>query len=247
MARLMTLTIRIAAADEADAIEEVMRDAYDVLGRRDYDDRQIASALTHVAYLDRALVEDATYFVVEEDGVMVGGGGWSKRRKLFNGVTASAADRDYLDPLVDPARVRAMFVHPRWERRGIGRMIVAACEDAARAAGFTRVELLATLNRPPALSRLRLRTAGRRAVDDAGRGDDGWDTDDEKAKSEGRSQKAEVAHSRERFCLLPSAFCLLTFRPSTRRFPAADRSTAASLPLCASRTPSDTTPSRRRG
>jgi GNAT superfamily N-acetyltransferase len=149
MTRLMTLTIRIAKPAEADHIEEVMREAYDILGRRDYDDQQISSALTHIAYLDRALVDDETYFVVEEDGAMVGGGGWSKRRKLFNGVTPSANDAEYLDPAVDPARVRAMFVHPRWERRGIGRLIVAACEDAAREAGFTRMELLATLTGRP--------------------------------------------------------------------------------------------------
>ena len=142
-------TIRLAAADEADDIEKVMRVAYDVLGRRDYDATQIASAMRHVAYLDRTLVDDGTYFVVEHDDAIVGGGGWSRRRKLFNGPAGAPHDAEWLDPKIDAARIRAMFVRPDYERRGIGRLVLKACEDAARAAGFTRVELLATLTGKP--------------------------------------------------------------------------------------------------
>ena len=145
----MPLTIRIATAADADPIERVMRDAYSLLGSRDYDAAQIASALRHVAYLDRTLVEDGTYFVVEDGERIVGGGGWSRRRKLFNGPAAAANDAEWLDPERDAARVRAMFVHPDWERRGIGRLVINACEEAARAAGFRRIELLATLTGIP--------------------------------------------------------------------------------------------------
>jgi GNAT superfamily N-acetyltransferase len=38
-----------------------------------------------------------------------------------------------------------MFVAPAWARRGIGRMLLSACEDAARREGFARAELMATL------------------------------------------------------------------------------------------------------
>lgn len=148
----MSLTLRLARPDEIDAVEAVMRDAYEVLGRRDYDEHQITSAMTHVAYLDRQLLVDGTYFVVEEDGRMVGGGGWSRRRKLFNGPAGTATDGDPLDPRVDAARIRAMFVAPGQERRGIGRLVLQACEDAARAAGFTRAELLSTLTGLPLYS-----------------------------------------------------------------------------------------------
>lgn len=141
------LTIRIATPDDVAPIEEVMREAYRVLGRREYDDAQTSSAIRHIAYVDPTLIEDGTYFVVvEAAGEIVGGGGWSRRRKLFNGPPPSARDREWLDPAVDAARVRAMFVHPRWERRGIGRMVLNRCEEAARQAGFRRVELLSTLS-----------------------------------------------------------------------------------------------------
>lgn len=147
--RRMALTIRLAQLDELETIEKVMREAYEVLGSRDYDARQISSAMQHVAYLDRQLLADGTYFVVEDGAEIVGGGGWSRRRKLFNGPAGTANDFEPLDPRVDPARIRAMFVKPGWERKGIGRMVLKACEDAARAAGFQRAELLATLTGLP--------------------------------------------------------------------------------------------------
>jgi GNAT superfamily N-acetyltransferase len=147
--RAMAPTVRPAHLDELDPIEAVMREAYAVLGSRDYDAQQISSAMKHVAYLDRQLLEDGTYFVVEHEGEVVGGGGWSRRRKLFNGPAGAVNDFESLDPRADPARIRAMFVKPGWERKGIGRMVLQTCEEAARAAGFLRVELLATLTGLP--------------------------------------------------------------------------------------------------
>jgi len=48
-------------------------------------------------------------------------------------------------PRCEPARVRAMFVRSDWTRRGLGRAILESCERAARAEGFTRLALMATL------------------------------------------------------------------------------------------------------
>ncbi len=50
-----------------------------------------------------------------------------------------------LDPAVDAAKIRAFFVHPGYARRGVGRALLDRCEGAARAAGFTRFELMGTL------------------------------------------------------------------------------------------------------
>jgi N-acetylglutamate synthase-like GNAT family acetyltransferase len=54
-----------------------------------------------------------------------------------------------LDPRRDPAKIRAFYVHPDWARRGIGRQMMNACQAAASQAGFTRLELLATLTGIP--------------------------------------------------------------------------------------------------
>ena len=109
-----------------------------------YDARQVESSVVHIGHLDMQLIEDGTYFVHEEDGEIVACGGWSRRNKLFAGPGAAADDDRLLDPATEPARVRAMFVRGDWTRRGLGRAILDACEDAARSEGFTRLVLGAT-------------------------------------------------------------------------------------------------------
>ncbi len=100
--------------------------------------------------IDTQLVRDGTYFVVEIDGHCAGCGGWSRRATLYGGDhSTKLRDDAMLDPARDPARVRAMYTHPNFTRRGVGRAILAASEAAARAEGFTRVELMATLSGEP--------------------------------------------------------------------------------------------------
>src|SRR4051812_10816243 len=103
-----------------------------------YDPRQIASIEIYVAALDPELVEDGTYFVCDADGGLCACGGWSRRDKLYAGTSYGGTAR-LLDPAPEPARVRAMFVHPAYARRGLGRAILDRCRDAARAEGFTEL------------------------------------------------------------------------------------------------------------
>jgi GNAT superfamily N-acetyltransferase len=70
--------------------------------------------------IDRQLIEDGTYFVVEIDGIVAGGGGWSRRATLYGGDHLAGRDAALLDPAPDPARIRAMYTHPDFARRGIG-------------------------------------------------------------------------------------------------------------------------------
>lgn len=99
--------------------------------------------------LDTQLVDDGTYFVVDLGGAMAGCGGWSRRATLYGGDRSPGRDAALLDPAKDPARVRAMYTHPSHVRRGVGRLILALCEEAARAEGFARVELMATMAGEP--------------------------------------------------------------------------------------------------
>jgi GNAT superfamily N-acetyltransferase len=115
----------------------------------DYSSTQIEGALQTVYGVDSQLIADGTYFVVEADSVIVGCGGWSKRKTLFGGDRWAEREDVLLDPRQDAAKIRAFFVHPAWVRRGIGSMILQACERAAIGAGFTRFEMGATLTGVP--------------------------------------------------------------------------------------------------
>jgi GNAT superfamily N-acetyltransferase len=99
--------------------------------------------------IDTQLIDDGTYFVVEEEGVIVGCGGWSRRATLYGGDHSAGRDNSLLDPAEDPARIRAMYTHPEHVRRGIGQMIIDAGEAAARAEGFKSAQMGATLAGEP--------------------------------------------------------------------------------------------------
>ena len=99
--------------------------------------------------VDRQLICDGTYFVVEEENHIVACGGWSKRKSLFGGDHSRLIEDALLDPAHDPARIRAFFVHPDFARRGLGHGILLACEQAILAAGFHHAELVATLAGEP--------------------------------------------------------------------------------------------------
>jgi len=134
----------------------VLRELIDASVRRlqsgDYSPAQINSALRTVFGVDSQLVGDGTYLVVEsvssdsnDHPVIVACGGWSKHKTLYGGDSWRDRQDDLLDPATDAAKIRAFFIHPDWARRGIGTLLLDACESAASAAGFTRFEMGATL------------------------------------------------------------------------------------------------------
>ena len=95
--------------------------------------------------LDTQLIRDGTYFVIETEGRIAGCGGWSRRATLFGGDHSAGREARQLDPKTEAARVRAMYTHPDFTRRGIGRLVLELCEAAAAREGFARVELAATM------------------------------------------------------------------------------------------------------
>jgi len=144
----MGLTHRVARRDDLDGLRALMEAAIAELQRPYLDERQIESSRT-IMGLDTQLIDDGTYFVVEKDGRLAGCGGWSRRATLYGGDRSPGRSAVLLDRSKDAARVRAMYTHPRCTRMGVGRLILALCEQAARADGFGRMELVATLAGEP--------------------------------------------------------------------------------------------------
>jgi GNAT superfamily N-acetyltransferase len=125
-----------------------MTAAIDELQKGFLDEAQIR--LSHeIMGLDTQLIDDGTYFVVEDDGQVAGCGGWSRRATLYGSDDSAGRDSALLDPSRDAARVRAMYTHPDFARRGIGRLILSLCEAAAAGEGFSRLELMATRSGRP--------------------------------------------------------------------------------------------------
>ncbi len=138
------LAHRVARLDDLPALHALMNRAIAELQKPFLTPEQIEASYK-VMGLDTQLVRDGTYFVIECEGVIVGCGGWSFRATLFGGdASIVARDTQRLDPATDAAKVRAMYTDPAYTRRGIGAAILSLCEGAARAAGFRRVELMAT-------------------------------------------------------------------------------------------------------
>jgi GNAT superfamily N-acetyltransferase len=149
-------TWHIRTAQEADipALHALIEASVRGLQASDYTAAQIEGALGTVLGLDTQLIADQTYFVVESkdaDGIPVfaGCGGWSKRKTLFGSDHASSREPDLLNPATDAAKVRAIFVHPAFGRRGLGSLILAHVEAAAQAAGFHHFEMGSTLTGVP--------------------------------------------------------------------------------------------------
>src|SRR5690349_21816839 len=122
-----------------------MRASLQELFPRYYDERQKASASVQIAHVDPVLVSDWTYFLFVADGEIVACGGWSRRSRLYVSDGDHEDDDRLLDPASEAAHIRAMFVRGDWTRRGLGRAILEAGREAARAEGFKRMDLGATL------------------------------------------------------------------------------------------------------
>jgi GNAT superfamily N-acetyltransferase len=140
--------LRIARPSDIDALRSLMDRAIRELLKPYLDDSRVAASF-EIMGLDTQLIADETYYVVEIEGQIAGGGGWSKRSTLFGGDHSMGRNDAFLNPTIDAARIRAMYTDPAFTRRGIGRAVLAACETAAHASGFRRAELVATMAGQP--------------------------------------------------------------------------------------------------
>lgn len=149
-----TYTIRLATRNDVPAVRRLIEESVRTLQAAHYSREQIEGSLEGAQGVDTRLIEDGTYYVAEisvpeGEGMLVGCGGWSKRQTLFGSDQRVGRQDALLDPTADAAKIRAFFVHPAWVRRGIATRILECCEEAARAAGFRRFEMGATLTGVP--------------------------------------------------------------------------------------------------
>src|SRR5580658_8103861 len=135
-------TLRLATEADIPALHALIEASVRGLQTNDYTPAQIEGSLGTVLGLDTQLIRDRTYFVAEapetntNQPALAACGGWSKRKTLFGADKSPVREPDLLDPTVDAAKVRAIFVHPAYARRGLGSLILAHVEAAAAAAGF---------------------------------------------------------------------------------------------------------------
>jgi GNAT superfamily N-acetyltransferase len=141
----MSIELRIATPVDIAALAELIARSARALSSCDYRPEQVEGALRGAFGIDSQLIEDGTYFVAEENGEMAGCGGWSFRATLFGGDARFGRDASPLDPATQAAKIRAFFVEPAKARRGVGTALLDRCEREARARGFVRTELMATL------------------------------------------------------------------------------------------------------
>jgi len=156
------IKIRKATFEDVPRLREIIEASVRGLQAGDYSAAQIESALRFIYGVDSQLIADGTYFVAESSvglapatptpsgyKVIVACGGWSKRKTLYGGDQFAGREDSLLDPAGEAAKIRAFFVHPDWARRGIGTMILDACEEAAARAGFKILEMGSTLSGIP--------------------------------------------------------------------------------------------------
>lgn len=143
---MATIYIRVATPNDIPALRELIERSVRELQVGWYTPEQIEAAVHSVFGVDTQLIDDGTYYVAEIGGQIAGCGGWSKRDTLYGSSHYAHARNDaLLDPAREPARIRAFFTHPAFARKGVGRALLKHCEEAARSAGFQRMEMAATL------------------------------------------------------------------------------------------------------
>jgi GNAT superfamily N-acetyltransferase len=147
----MIPTLRTATSADIPALHLLIAASIRGLQTDDYTLAQREGAIGNALGLDTQLVADGTYFLVEspEASHPIACGGWSFRRTLFGSDGASLRESTLLNPATEPAKIRAIFVHPAFARRGLGSLILTHAEQAAAAAGFRTLEMGSTLTGVP--------------------------------------------------------------------------------------------------
>lgn len=137
--------IRLATTNEIPALNKLIEESTRTLSKGEYTEDEIEGAIRYLFKVDAELIEDKTYYVIENNGVIQACGGWSKRRTSHSSNRFNQQESKYRNPKTDPARIRTLFVHPDYARKGLGTILLNHCEQEALSQGFSNTEMMATL------------------------------------------------------------------------------------------------------
>ncbi len=129
--------VRAARPGETAAIEALQVRCVRAQAGGYYTEREIEAYIAEVGTLDRRLIADGTYYVVEDGRGLVGCGGWSSRPAHYEQADCAHAGLP---------QIRAFFVDPALRRAGIGRALLARVEREIMTAGHSSVVLTAMLS-----------------------------------------------------------------------------------------------------
>ena len=87
-----------ACESDIPALEELIPLSVRILQAPYYSPAQMDAAIGPVFGVDRQLIRDGTYFVVDHDSQIVGCGGWSRRKTLYGGDRERFGEDEELDP-----------------------------------------------------------------------------------------------------------------------------------------------------
>lgn len=135
--------IRPSTAQDMAAVDALLARTYPKLLKADYPPSVLVTALPIISRARPELLVCGTYYVVEEQGQILGAGGW----------TLDKTDRTL-------GHIRHVVTDDRALRRGVGRRLMQHSFDVARAKGVTRMECWATRTAVPFYEAVGFRAIG---------------------------------------------------------------------------------------
>jgi GNAT superfamily N-acetyltransferase len=121
------ITVRPSVRTDLAAVDALLARSYPRLLKPDYPPSVLVTALPIISRAQPELLSCGTYYVAEDEGEIRGAGGWTQDRTEFGA-----------------AHVRHVVTDDRYQRRGLGRAIIAQTLEAARGCGISRLECWST-------------------------------------------------------------------------------------------------------
>ena len=148
-----TLTVRATTSADLAVVDALFARSYPALLKADYKPSVLVTALPLISRAQPRLLSSGTFYVIEdEDGTVLGAGGWS--RAAPGGAREAAGF----------GHVRHVVTDHRSTRRGVGRALMTYVLDQARGAGLRRLACQSTLTAVPFYAACGFRALGEVAV-----------------------------------------------------------------------------------